>query len=257
MKAAYLLGLALLGCNEDTGSGLVRFSAYAAGPKQAAAGQPYEFDSASGYHVRLERALLTVGAVYLNRSRPTLGAQDTACTLPGVYVAEVTKGIVIDALSSEPVAFPDSGHGLLERALAGEVWLTGARIDAIDDNTKILDVAGTATRGDAAFGFSGVITIGQNRTIGSSDPATPSANPLCKLRIVTPIPVDITPSNTGSLELRVAPEVWFDHVDFSKLPGAKGSGETSVIPDTMDDASAVTLFQGLRSIAAYRIAWIE
>jgi len=39
--------------------------------------------------------------------------------------------------------------------------------------------------------FEGVVTIGSNRRVPSSDPATPGANPLCKSRIVTPIPIDL------------------------------------------------------------------
>jgi hypothetical protein len=252
-----LFALSLLGCNPDTGSGLVTFPAYAAGPEQATAGQPYVFDSAAGYRVELERARLTIGAVYLNRSRLTLGAQDTPCVLPGVYVAEVTSGVVIDALSPELVEFGAKGRGTLDRALTGEVWLTGGRIDATSDTTKILDVAGTATRDGAAFGFHGVITISQNRALGSPDPATPGANPLCKQRIVTPIPVDITPSNQGSLELRVAPEIWFAQVDFAQLPGAVGQSEVTTIPDSSENAAAFSLYQGLRSLEGYRFEWGE
>ncbi len=252
-----LLAFGLMGCNEDTGSGLVEFSAYAAGPERAVVGQPYAFDSAAGYHIELERARLTIGAVYLNRSRPTLGAQDTPCVLPGVYVAEVTSGVVIDVLSPELTEFGARGRGTLDRARTGEVWLTGGRIDATSDNTKLLEVAGKATRADASYGFHGVVTISQNRAIGSPDPATPGANPLCKQRIVTPIPVDITPSNQGSLQVRVAPEVWFDQVDFAQLPFAVGHGDVSEIPDSGENASAVSLYRGLRSLEAYQIEWGE
>lgn len=252
-----LLALGLVGCNADTGSGLVEFSAYAAGPERAVAGQPYAFDSAAGYHIELERARLTIGAVYLNRSRPTLGAQGTPCVLPGVYVAEVTSGVVIDVLSPELAEFGATGRGTLGRALTGEVWLTGGRIDAASDNTKLLEVAGKATRGNVTFGFHGAETISQNRIIGSPDPATPGANPLCKQRIVTPIPVDITLSNQGSLRVRVAPEIWFDQVDFAQLPFAVGLGEVSEIPDSSENAAAVSLYRGLRSLEAYRIEWGE
>jgi hypothetical protein len=256
-RATLLLGLGLVGCAEDTGSGLVQFSASAAGPERAIAGQPYEFQSAAGYHVRLDRARLTIGALYLNRSRPTLGAQDTPCVLPGVYVGEVTSSVVIDALSSEPVAFGTKGHGTADRALAGEVWLTGERIDATDDRTNILEFAGMANRGDSSFGFYGVVTIGQNRSFGSADPAAPGANPPCKLRIVTPIPLDVTLSNGGTLRLRVDPEIWFDHVDFSGIQGAQGHGELLEIPDASDNPAGVDLFQGLRTLTAYRLDWTQ
>lgn len=250
-RRSLALCLALVGCNDDTGSGLVQFKAFAAGPEQAVSGQPLVFDTAGGYRVQLDRARLTIGAVYLNRSRPTLGVQDTPCVLPGIYAAEVTSGVVIDALSSDPVEFASIGHGTADRALTGEVWLTGSRIDAEHDSTPILEYAGTATRADRAYGFYGVITISNNRVIGSVDPATPSATPLCKQRIVTPIPVDITPSDAGSLTLRVAPNEWFEHVDFASVPSAIGNGEAREIPDSYEGQAAVALFQGLRSVNAY------
>lgn len=256
MKAQqlWLLGLLLIGCSEDTGSGLVSFAARASGPKKAT-GAPYEFESSLGYRVTLERARLTVGALYLNRARPVLGSQDTPCVLTGLYSAQVRAGVVFDALSSEKVAFDEPGEGTADRALTGEVWLTGGDINAAQDNTKILDFSGTATKSDRVFGFHGIVTIGPNRALGSADPATPGANPICKQRIVTPIAVDITPSPGGTLGLRVKPEVWFDQVDFARLPGAVGEGEDLEIPDSRDNAASLNLFQGLRSIDAYEFDW--
>lgn len=245
------------GCVEQTGSGLVQFEAYAGGPVDAAAGAPYEFDNRLGFHVTLTRARLRVGAIYLNRARPILGAQDTACILPGLYAAEVRSAATIDALSPELVPFERPGSATADRALTGEVWLTGGDIDADNDSTRILDYAGLATRGEATYGFHGVVTIGSNRAIVSADPATPGANPLCKQRIVTPIPVDITPQQDGELILRVNPEVWFDSMDFSRIPNAVGSGEDSRIADSNTDAASNTLFQGLRSTDAYRFDWSD
>lgn len=249
-----LLGLLMIGCSEDTGSGLVSFAAYAAGPEKAT-GAPYEFESSLGYRVTLDRARLTVGALYLNRARPVLGGQDTPCVLTGLYSAQVRSGVVFDALSPSPVAFDESGEGTKDRSLTGEVWLTGGDIDAAEDNTKILDFSGTAIKSDRVFGFHGIVTIGQNRALGSADPATPGANPICKQRIVTPIKVDVTPSSEGTLGLRVKPEVWFDQVDFALLPGAVGEGEDLEIPDGRDNAASLNLFQGLRSVNAYELDW--
>jgi hypothetical protein len=237
---------------DDTGSGLVEFQAVAGGPKEATSGGLYAFETAAGYHVELERARLTIGALYLNRAKPILGAQDTSCVLPGLYAAEVTSGVVIDALSPKLVAFDEPGRGTADRAYSGEVWLTGGEIDALEDRTRILEYSGTATRDGQSLGFHGVITIGQNRALGSSDPATPGANPICKQRIVTPIPVDVTPASKGRLVLRVLPEEWFARVDFAALPGADTDPTDLEIPDTRDDAVSNTLFQGLLSVNAYR-----
>lgn len=252
---ASLLVLVAVSCVGSTGSDVVEFPVFAAGPADAVAGSPYEFDTSAGYHVSLTRAVLHIGAVYLNRSRPVQGAQDTPCFLPGVYAAEMTSGMDVDVLSPVPQRFPSLANGTADRALAAEVWLTGGRVDALEDSTPILQVEGQASRDGLAWRFKGVVTIGTNRQISSSDPATPSANPLCKSRIVTPILVDLTPRDQGSLLVRAEPRAWFDGVDFDQLEGALGQGELLVIPDELEGQPATTLFQSLRSVAAYGFTW--
>ncbi len=254
---AALLGLLLLGCVEETGSGLVDFEAFVAGRERGSETQGYEFDTSAGYRISLQQAQLTIGALYLNRARPILGAQETACILPGLYAAEVRSKVTFDALSSDLVRFEQPGHGTQDRALTGEVWFTGGVIDAPHDDTRILEFSGTAVRAGRSYLFRGRVTIGQNRAIPSPDPATPGANPLCKQRIVTPIPIDLTPRVGGRLELRVNPEVWFDQVDFSKLPNADIATEPIEIPDSKDDPVSAVLFQGLRSTRAYEFHWLD
>jgi hypothetical protein len=254
-RAYCLLVLGVIGCSEETGSSIVEFDAFAGGRLQNRAKKTYTFDSGAGYQVTLTRADLTIGAVYLNRARPVLGGQDTACYLPGLYAAEVRSSVAFDALSEELVPFEGTGIGTADRALTGEVWYTGGEIDALKDGTRILSFEGTATKGASSFGFYGAITISQNRAVPSTDPATPGANPLCKERIVTPISVDIKPRDGGRLELRVLPEVWFDQVDFAGLEGALGHGEVIEIPDSREDSTSSTLFQGLRSNEAYQLEW--
>ncbi len=90
LVAASLGGAACVG---TTGSDLVTFDAAAAGPADATPGQGYAFTSGRGYQVVLTRARLHVGAVYLDKTCPTAGAQETGCILPGnTYVAQVTVG---------------------------------------------------------------------------------------------------------------------------------------------------------------------
>ncbi len=242
-------------CVGSTGSEVVDFPVFAAGPVDSVAGSPYEFDTSAGYHVRLDRAVLHIGGVYLNRSRPVQGAQDTPCVLPGVYAAELTSGMDVDVLSPALQRFPAPANGTADRALAGEVWLTGGRVDATEDSTPILQFEGAASRESLSWRFEGVITIGTNRQITPSDPATPGANPLCKSRIVTPIPIDLTPRDSGALVVRADPRVWFDLVDFDQLEGAQGQGELLVVPDELEGQPATTLFQSLRSVSAYDFVW--
>lgn len=266
------------GCVGSTGSDLVTFDAAAAGPADAKQGQDYAFTSGRGYHVSLACARLHVGAVYLNRSLPTSGAQDTNCILPGFYVAEVTQGLDIDVLSGTPQPFPGKGQGTSERAEVGEVWLTHGDVNAPDDPGVVLDVAGTAERGGASYPFQGQLTIGQNRATPVADPSLPSANPICKQRIVSPIlddqpptsrGIDITPRNGGSLLLRVDPKGWFSNVDFQRLgqaprqTGGPCAGTSADAPrytfaDAPADPASNNLYSGIRYLSTvYDFSWSD
>ncbi len=243
-----------LSCVGTTGSDVIEFWVFGAGPADVPEGAGYyAFDTSAGYHIALSRAKLRIGGVYLNRSRPIQGAQDTPCILPGVYAAQMTEGVEIDVLSPVPQAFPSPAQGTADRALTGEVWLTGGRVDALDDHTTILDIAGEAYKDGVTYRFASVVTIGQNRFISSSDPGTPGANPLCKLRIITPINIDLTPSSTGKLLVRADPKVWLDRVDFSQLEGT--GQEVRQIPDQSAGQPATNLFAGLRAVNAYSFEW--
>ena len=149
----HFLGLILLlgilsGCGDSTGGARVSFSAFAAGPASATGG-PLTFTNHQGYAVTLTRAKLHIGAMYLNQTVPTSGAQETSCVLPGTYVAQVLSSVDVDALSPLLQPFADQGHGVATQAQVGELWLTGGDISAIDDQTVILDAAGHINIHDA------------------------------------------------------------------------------------------------------------
>ena len=245
-----VLGLALAaltGCVGTTGGELITFDAFAAGPDDAAAGEPYTFQTSRGYSVTLDRARLHVGAVYLNQSRPTSVGSNTSCFLPGIYVAEVTTGLEIDVLSPELQPFPEPGSGTTGRALAGEVWLFGAGdVNQVNDPTVLLDVAGTASKDGAAFPFDGKITISHNRVVPPASPAQPGASPICKQRIVSPIPVEVELGAGDDLVLRVDPRGLFRNVEFADLEEVEGSSLRR-FRDDGGDAPSRNLYSGLRA----------
>lgn len=245
-RACICLAVALAGCTGTTGSGLVAFSARAAGSGNAA------FDTGLGYHVTLSRAAFHLGAVYLNMSRPASGGAEEPCVLPGIYVGEVFGGVDLDLLSPAFVAFPTSGAGTQSHAVEAEVWLTGGDVNATDDPTHIFDAAGTATRGARSFPFSAAVTIGSNRKLPAPGPAMPGANPICRQRIVSPIPVDLTLQDGGRLDVQVDAAAVFNTVDFATLtPGSDGS---YVIPDEPGGAGGA-LFKGVTSTAPYQFSY--
>jgi hypothetical protein len=253
-----LLALGAPGCVGTSGSDLFLFDAAAAGPADADPGQPFAFTSGRGYSVTLTRVKVHLGAVYLNRSLPVSGAQSTSCTLPGLYVAQVTQGLDVDALSPEPQPFPVQGEALSDRALAGEVWLTGGDVNAEEDETVLLDVAGTAEQGGATYPFEGALTIGKNREVPSNDPSLPGKNPLCKQRIVSPIPADITPRAGGRLLVRVDPRGLFTNVDFSLLEKASEAPPLYRFKDETLGQPSVNLYLGLKAReGTYAFTWSD
>lgn len=256
LSALALLALVAPACVGTTGSDLVTFGAYAAGAVEPE-DREVRFTNGLGWQVSLTRAKLRVGALYLNRTVPVSGGQERECFLPGVYVAEVLSGRDIDVLSTRPQPFPAPGTGTADRAVTGEVWLTGGRVDALDDRTAILDAAGTASRGGESFRFEALLTIGRKRVPASTDPARPGANPLCAERIVTPIAVDVTPADGGALLLRIDPRGWFSNVDFSELEPVSAGSDLRRFPDESTGQPATNLYRGVRASAGvYSFQWL-
>jgi hypothetical protein len=248
-------GIALTSCIGTTGGDLFTFNAAAAGPKDAA--QPLSFSTSKGYDVTLTTATFHIGAVYLSMATPVSGAQDTNCILPGVYVAQVTTGLDVNALSPALQPFPIKGEAIGAEAIVGEVWLTGGDINAAEDSTVILDVAGTAEKGGAAYPFKGQLKIGSNRLGPINDPAQPGAHPICKERIVSPIPAKLDVRKGGSLLVRVDPRGLFTNVDFSELEPTSTSPLLYEFNDT-DSPPNVSIYDGLKSgNGTYELLWTE
>lgn len=246
----------LSGCVGTTGGEIFSFDAAAAGPADAAPGQPYTFQTSYGYTVTLTRAKIHVGAVYLNRSRSSSVSSGTECQLPGIYVAEVTRGMDIDILSPALQPFPEKGFATTDRASTGEVWLFGSDVNAASDDTLLLDIAGTAEKAGQTYPFTGTITIGQNRVIPPPSKATPGANPPCKQRIVSPIPVNLTAEEGDRLVLRIDPRGLFANVEIADLEKTSDDPPQYRFRDDNGDAPSRALYAGLRaSTGTYAITW--
>ena len=266
MRRALFLVALLAACNQTTGSHLITFSAAAGGPADIEPNAP--FKTGSGYEVTLSRAALHIGAVYLNNSVVASGMQETSCILPqdDVYVGEAFGPLDLDLLSTELVPFPTQGAGTETLAQTAQVWLNHGDINATDDTPAagytppaglapdyILAVAGTAvrpgpTKGDSlVVPFTATVTIEENRQKPVQNPALPGSNPICEQRIVTPIAVDFTPVQGGTLTLRVDPRQMFNAVDFS-LAITADAAPPYVIPDEQGGLGGA-LFSGLRANA--------
>jgi hypothetical protein len=212
-----LISMIFTGCIQTTGGRVVAFEATAGGDPAIVTGSALTFSTPRGFEVTLTRAQLTIGALYLNQQNPQSYSLEESCIQEGIYSGEVRGGLTVDALSPEPQPFPVQGNGTDLPTRAAELWLTGGELLAEDDDTVLLDVAGTATRGADSFPFEGQLTIGTNRIIPPRNPALPGSNPLCRQRIVSPIPFDTTLAQGSTVAVLVDPRAWFTAVDFSEL----------------------------------------
>jgi len=245
-RAGVALALAFLatGCVGTTGGDTFSFEAFGRGAGTGTADSPAT--TGLGYTLVLTRARVHVGALYLNRAAPTSVSSDTSCTLSGVYVAEVPFALDLDALSSERQPFPELGQATADLAQAGEVWLTGGDVNDPSDDTVILDVAGVAERDGARFPFEGKLTIGENR-LEPTPPELPGLKPICKERIVSPVPVRVTPGRGLALVLTVDAARMFSNVEFAELTAdAEGIYHFDDDPSTATPASE-NLYVGLRA----------
>jgi hypothetical protein len=250
--------LECLACVGATGGDTIDFPVAAAGPADATAGQPLAF-TAGGWDIVLTQATLHIGAAYLDQSAPVSGGQATGCYLTGTYLAQETAGLDVDLLSPEPQRFPALAHGITSPTTRiGQVWLTGGDINTVASTTHILVVGGSATQGGTTFPFSGTITIGANRE--SSGGALAGGDPICKQRIVTPIPAALTIQAIGGLLLRIDPRLFFVNVDFGQLPMSASTG-TYVFSDDPTAAgytpTGYDLAYNLRATAAYAFSWTD
>jgi hypothetical protein len=264
-RSVAALSLMLAACG-STGDHIVTFRAAAAGP--ADINGPAEFTNDRGFHVVLNGAKLNVGALYLNQTVPILGANPTNCVLPGTYVGQVTSGAEVDLLSSTLQYFPSRGEGTTLPSLTGEVWYvrqapagdgSAADVDVNDTGVvaQVLTLGGIADNGSRTFPFTANVTIGENRTLPSSNPAEPGRNPICKQRIVSAIPASITLAQGGTLTLRVDPRTLLSGIDFSTLAGDPGDPSAYVFADSPGANQASTaLYQTIEEADPYSLGWV-
>ncbi|MCA2977530.1 MAG: hypothetical protein INH41_27785 [Myxococcaceae bacterium] len=213
--------LACAGCVDTTGNRLVgiRAQASAAPDVGAVAGQPLRFSTPRGFDVTLTTARVYIGALYFSTVAPTTasGAQEAPCVAPGITTGEVRGGQVFDALDPTPQPFPVDGVGSDLPTRSAALWLTAGDVNADDERTVVLQVAGEASRGGFSWPFEGALRIGSNRVTPPRNPALPSSNPICEQRIVSPVAFEATFSEGAVVWLQVDARAFFSAVNFATL----------------------------------------
>jgi hypothetical protein len=263
--ALSLVALPLVSCTGTTGYQLVSFYAVAKGADDAQLGQPYVFASGS-FQVSLTRAVLHVGAVYLDQSLPTAGSAEGTCTLPGTYVGQVRGGLDVDMLDPRPQPFPVYGDGSTIPAAVGQVWLSGPDVTSTGQQTApqsvlpdVLEIAGTAAKDGTTIAFAGAISIESTGSSTTASSALPGSNPICEQRIVSKILVDITLAQSGTLILHLDPKALFTNVDFSALPPVSSDPPSFAFTNkgsSDSDQPSRNLYANLRASGpVYRFEW--
>jgi hypothetical protein len=255
--SCFTLVFVVIGCVGKTGGETIDFPVAAAGPNSAVAGEPLSCAKDGDWEITLTQALLHVGAVYLDQSQPVSGGQATGCYLTGTYVAQETSSLDVDLLSPDRQRFATAAHGITDPpALIGQVWLTHGDVSNVADTDPVLTLTGAAARAGQTLAFTAAITIGANRQSGTGSLA--GGAPICKERIVTPIPAALTIQRTGGLLLRIDPCRLFTNVDFSMLP----AGSTPGAHQFSDDPASASytqpsknLYANLRNTGPYSFSW--
>lgn len=239
LAALVLAGSLALGagaCNGSTGNQLIEFTAYARGASGAAS----SFDAGS-YTVKLTKARMLIGAVYVDQSPLGNQAGGPACIVPDLFAAQVPGPVEVNLLDDQPQEFTVYGQGTLDRGASWQIWLTDGDINEAN-HSHVVDLQGTATRKADGYEvpFAAIVTINDNRLTTTVNPATPGANPICKKRIVLLGGLDTTFADGGKLTVTVDPRPWFQlGFDFASLPAVTDDncllGDTSVPVDPAAD----------------------
>ena len=124
----------------------------------------------------------------------TVIAVSTPCGAPSISAGQLVAAVSILGLGAVNYVGIEQGN-------RAQAILTTIKIGAL-----------------ATIPFVASVTIGQNRLIPSTNPATPSQHPICKQRIVTPITIDFRPHAGGTLLVTIDPSAWFETTDFTTLP---------------------------------------
>lgn len=265
MLLAGMLGL-VSACAGGTGARKFDVDAFASGHPDVAKGRPFVNDK--GYVVRLDRATVTVGPVYLNVVAPrgsSTAARGLRFPFEGVahahgedhlgsgrIVGEVLGQVTFDALSDARVPFPRRATVTNEPVRTVDIWLYPPPGD--DPETKkaraSLDVEGTAERGGASLRFRGSLAI-DDAFLPDAEPGTRGARTLSEIRRIRGIAASFTPEEGGALEVLFDVREALRGCDFGALDAnpkdADGAARLVQSKATGNDQVVTSLFQGLKS----------
>jgi len=262
-------------CAGGTGSERFHFEARVRGTTSKA-GEAYRFENESGWLIRLDRAQVTLGPVYLNVIPPL---RDSSASIwdflvkpawahgeshlgSGRVVGEVLAQVSFDALSSESVAFPALGTLTQEEVRTADVCFypePRTSVDAKKLDTVALDIAGRASRGSEVIAFRGLLKL-DDSWIANQTASTRGNTSLAAIRQVRGIPASFLPSQGGALDITFDVKRLLRGADFSNLQANKSDGEgvKILVPGKAGDQVMTNLYQGLHETdGTYAVRWVS
>ena len=271
-----LAGLLLFACAGGTGSKRFAFEARVRGtaPNTGAA---YTFQNESGWFIRLDRAEVTLGPVYLNVIPPLQDAKTSSILdllvhpawahgeshlNSGRVVGEVLSQVSFDALSSAPVVFPALGTMAQEEVRTADVWFypePATSPDATRLDTVALDIAGVAERGERVVPFRGLLKL-DDSWIANQTASMRGNTSLIAIRQVRGIPASFFPDEGGALEITFDVKRLLRGADFANIESNKSdaTGVKLLIPGKAGDQVMTNLYQGLHQTeGTYRVRWMR
>lgn len=246
------LWLAGIACDAQTAG--VKIEVQAAVVGASSGGSPAEFENQKGWKIKLDKAHMLVGPVYLYEGLSQVRLWDylrpwrVALAHPGhvdangrKVLAEFLGQQALDLLKSEP---SDLGRlkGIEGSLQSVDLELTPPGAGLPKDATEQLGgamifVAGTATKGDDSRPFQLALTVpdeGTMRTVKGID---------------AKVPLEADKVAAGRLVLQVRIDSWFTSVDFSHLTEQNSDGKYLL------DATNAAILQGVRSRHSYSVEW--
>jgi hypothetical protein len=276
VPAAMLLAGALpsSGCAGSTGDERFAFQASIGGAARQGSG-PLQFTNEQGWSVRLDRAQVFLGPLYLNTIPPLAEVAwfslirpafaDPAHLAPGRVTGELLGQVTFDALSPDLVPFPSPGTLTREQVRTLELRFyppPGTSFDTLKISDPVVQVAGLAARDGTEIPFRGALVL-DDTWLPDIQPGDKGGQTIAEIREVRGIPADFTPEPGGSLEIRLDPAQLLRGADFSNLASnpLDQDGKTRLLVQAKTgkhttDQVMRTLYNSLRSsTGTYQAAW--
>jgi hypothetical protein len=264
MRWGSLLGItfALANCDMASGTGgrAIQFDMHfnAAASADASRGT---FDTSTGWHVKLEQAIIALGPVYIYQDPPPLAAIDVPNRLNSVdsfwdfvvpnafahagdehFFGGEVKGeflgqIAFDVLQAGGVQMKNV-PGTEGRIRSASIWLAPPRV-SIQGNGAALHghhayVVGTAEKNGMVIPFEGGLDIENEGT----------------KRRVDGIPLDMRLDDRVALTVNIHLHTWFDAAHFDRLVKKNDQGRYMITPDSQ---VRTAWFLGARGFSAFSI----